>query len=237
MDKQSAIRKIKACLDLSKSPEPHEAARALRHAEALMRKFSIDHPELLAVGVDENWTKSRATKTPPRYEASLALVVAKGFGCELLFERRFIAGEREGGYLFIGAGPAAEVAAYTFAVLARKLQQARMAYSQEKLKRYRRNKIAAADLFCDGWVTAVAENVGAANVDVEQRIAIDAYMGLHHADLATAKTRGRELVDRTKANQHELNGWREGRKAQVHGGITTATQDPHRLGYTDLAKQ
>lgn len=233
MDRQTALRKIEKCLALSKSSEPHEAARALQHAQALMRQFKIEHPELLAVGVDENWAKSRATKTPPRYEASLALVVAGGFGCELLFERRLTGDARQGGYLFIGTGPAAEVAAYTFAVLARKLLQARASYTKDKLKRYRRNKVAAADAFCEGWVIAVAQYVGEAVVDGEQRIAIEAYMTLQHPNVGTAKLLGRELADQTKADQHERNGWHEGRKAKVHAGVgTTAREAREMLDYS-----
>lgn len=232
MDKQTALRKIEKCLALSKSSEPHEAARALQQAQALMKQFKIEHPELLAVGVDENWAKSRATKTPPRYEASLALVVASGFGCELLFEQRLTNSSREGGYLFIGAGPSAEVAVYTFAVLARKLLQARACYTKNKLKRYRRNKIAAADAFCEGWVSAVAAHVGEASPDHDQRIAIEAHMELRHPELGTAKVRGRELSDQTKAGEHELNGWREGNKEKVHPGVSADGQDQQaKLGY------
>lgn len=105
-----------------------------------------------------------------------------------------MAGGREGGYLFIGTGPAAEIAAYTFAVLARKLLQARTDYTKSKLKRYRRNKVAAADLFCEGWVNAVAEHVGEANLDDNRRVAIEAYMELRHPDVGTTTPRGRELA-------------------------------------------
>ena len=42
MNKQKALEKIKKCLALSKSANEHEAAQALKQAQALMRLHQID---------------------------------------------------------------------------------------------------------------------------------------------------------------------------------------------------
>ena len=41
MDKNKAIEKIKKCLALGKSANEHEAAQALKQAQALMREYGI----------------------------------------------------------------------------------------------------------------------------------------------------------------------------------------------------
>lgn len=85
MDRETALRKIQKCLNLSKSPEPLEAARAMAQAQKLMEQFNVDHPELLAVGVLEAESPSRATKSPPAYETQLAHVIASSLGCNMLY--------------------------------------------------------------------------------------------------------------------------------------------------------
>lgn len=222
MDKETALRKIQKCLALSKSSEPHEAAQAMKQAQALMRQFDVDHPELLAVGIAQEWAKSRATNTPPAYEVLLANVVGKAFGCTLIFTRQWASSKIAGGYTFVGAGPAAQVTAYTFTVLARKLTAARALYTKTALTRYRKNKVAAADEFCAGWVSAMARNVVAAEVDGERRESISAYMGIHFPNTTSGKVTNRELADTGRADRHHLNGWVEGRKERVHAGIAPA---------------
>ena len=127
MDKQTAISKIKKCLALAKSSEPHEAAAAMRQAQKLIEQFGIEHPELLAAGVSEEWSKSAATQRPVRYEVSLAFTVARAYGCELVFSRRLNAAgtDIDGGYTFVGIDPDPEIAQYTFDVLARQLRAAK----------------------------------------------------------------------------------------------------------------
>lgn len=231
MDKSTALRKIQKCLALSKSAEPHEAAGALRQAQALMAQFDIDHPELLAANVNEEWAKSRATSSPPRYEVMLANVVADTFGCSMLFSSRMNRSRREGGYKFIGTSSAAQVAGFTFIVLARKLVEARAAYSKAKLGRYTKNKVAAADQFCEGWVLAVSRQVAKADLSEENHQAIEAYMGMHYASLGELKPRSRELANAARGDQHHHNGWVEGKKAQVNTGLgSSAPQGQLSLG-------
>lgn len=222
MDKDTALRKIQKCLALSKSSEPHEAARAMQQAQALMRQFDIDHPELLAAGVSEDWTKSRAKKTPPSYEVWLANVVAKAFACNLMFSRKWSGRDIEGGYVFIGVGASAEVAAYSFSVLNRKLIKARAEYTTKFLQRYKRNKVAAADLFCDGWVYGVSQAVLPNPPDEERQAAIDAYRRLHGMDTGRqVKTTSRELADTGAAGRHSLNGESAGKKEQLNAGLAS----------------
>jgi len=230
MDRETALRKIQKCLNLSKSSEPHEAARALAQAQKLMEEFSVDHPELLAVGVTEGGAKSRAMKNPPAYEVRLARAVADSFGCNMLFAAGFAMARIDGMYRFIGVGPAAQVAGYTFTVLARKLTTARAEYAANKLARYRKNKVAAADQFCDGWVLAVANAVPAALGDDARDTSLAAYMARTYPELGEMKPRRRELANVSRATDHRVNGYIEGKKAKVASAIASTQPAQLALG-------
>jgi hypothetical protein len=220
MDRDTALRKIQKCLNLSKSSEPHEAARALRHAQALMDEFNVEHPELLAAGVSEGTAPSRATKSPPSYELHLAHIVAGAFGCKMVFSQGLAICKIGGAYTFIGLGTSAEIASYTFTVLARKLKTSRADYTKTKLTRYTKNKVAAADQFCDGWVRAVARAVPSALGDDSRDGSVAAYMEITYPELGKVKPRRRELANTTRAVDHMVNGYIEGKKAHVNTGIS-----------------
>lgn len=222
MDKQTAINKIRKCMALAKSSEPHEAAAAMRQAQKLMEQFGVEHPELLAAGVSEDWSKSAASKTPTRYEVTLASMIASAFTCEIMFSRRLnkSCSDINGGYSFIGCTPSPEIAAYTFTVLRRQLLKARTVYSSTALKRHRKNKTAAADLFCEGWVAAVRGLIARVAPSAEQTEAINAYMSLFHSITSTVEPRSREISGRVDPLAHRTSGYREGRQAQLHQGVT-----------------
>lgn len=234
MDRNTALRRIEKCLKLSKSSEPHEAARALAQAQKLMEQFNVDHPELLAIGVTEGVAKSRATKNPPAYEMRLARAVADSFGCNMLFSPGWALCGIDGAYKFIGVGAAAEVAGYTFTVLARKLVAARAEYTKTKLTRYKKNKVAAADQFCDGWVLAVARAVPAMLGDDARDASLAAYMARTYPDLETMTPRRRELANEVRASNHRWNGFIEGKKANVNAGIGGAPGAQLSLGMDAL---
>jgi hypothetical protein len=221
MDKETAMKKIRKCLALARSSEPHEAAAAMRQAQKLMEQCGIDHPELLAAGVSEDWAKSAACNTPSRYEVTLASLVSSAFTCELIFSRKLNSNHTRfsGGYSFVGISPMPEVATYTFTVLRRALLKARAEYVQVALKRYRKNKIAAADLFCEGWVAQVGRQIGAVEATEEQALAIDAYMRVNHAKLGTLKPRSRAVAKHVDPYSHRAQGVIAGRGVTVNAGI------------------
>lgn len=230
MDRDTALRKIQKCLALSKSSEPHEAARAMQQAQALMRQFEIEHPELQAIGVQSQWQKSRATRKPPSYEVMLARVVANAFSCDMLFDYQWHNSKVAGGYSFVGMGAKAEVASYSFSVLARKLTAARSQYASTALKRYRKNKVAAADEFCVGWVLGVKQNVLPSAPSDEEQLALTAYMETNYPDLQKLATSRRELTDSRRSDGHKLVGAIVGSQEQLHQGLSGGAQDVLKLG-------
>lgn len=233
MDRQTAIDKIRKCMALASSSEPHEAAAALRQAQKLIEQFGIEHPELLAAGITEDWVKSSAKKTPARYEVSLASMIASTFQCELIFCRQlnFAHTAFDGGYAFIGVAPSPEIGTYAFATLRRQMLKARKTYIANALKRYRKNKIAAADQFCEGWVFAVRRIVGEVAMSDQQAEAVNAYLKINYAHTtalqptyrSTArskqKSNGRAVTVETDY-AHWAQGHAEGQNAQLHRGVT-----------------
>lgn len=221
MTRDDALRKIRACLARAEgSTFPEEAARAMAQAQALMARFDIEQPELLAAGVDAHWSRSRAAKCPPQYEVMLANVVSRMFSCRLVFSPKYVGATMAGGYQFIGAASTAEIAAYSYSVLNRQLLGARAEYTRTHLKRYRKNQVAAADEFCMGWVNAVGRNAPAAAITDGRREAIDAYMSLHFPQLGQLATTSRALTNSDHAARHARNGWIAGHGARVSAGLS-----------------
>src|SRR5450830_1069234 len=127
MDHSKAIEKIKKCLRLAASGNPHEAATAMRQARALMEKFRIEEADVELSDVQEHGARSGSKMNPTRWEANLAGCVKRAYACELIF----LAGPGE--WRFIGEF--AEVASYTMTVLLRQVRQARRDFIGDQLKR------------------------------------------------------------------------------------------------------
>src|SRR3546814_513266 len=84
--RERIIAKIKKCLALSASPEPAEAAAAMRQAQKLMEKYNIDmatveRPEIFEARVHSKMSVS----TPKRWEVALVAGICRAFGCRFYF--------------------------------------------------------------------------------------------------------------------------------------------------------
>jgi len=115
------------------------------------------------------------------------------------------------------------VASYTFEVLRGKLAKARSVYMAGALKRYRKNKTAAADKFCEGWVHAVYCLVDVAEPEPEHTKALAAYLQRRGAT-ETLQPRSRELTTGGDGGDHRYVGYAEGKKIKLHQGVGT---NPH----------
>lgn len=225
MDRKTAISKIRKCLRLSKSTEPHEAAAALRQAQALMHEYGVDEHELDGESVGESWVKSSASARPARFEVRLASVIAGAFGCEIVFTRRQnrTCTQIIGGYAFIGVASAEQIASYAFTVLARQLRAARAGYIAGALRRCNtRNRTARADHFCEGWVSAACQLVTPADVAGENARQLLGYMRVHYADTRAIVPRTREVARHVDPMRDRLNGFVDGQSAVLNGELPAA---------------
>jgi len=218
MDKQTAIEKIRKCLALAKSANEHEAAAALRQAQALMRKYGVEDGDILMAEVSEAKVKAGAKSTPVKWESMLSTTVADAFGCRKIFAQGWQASH----WTFIGCGPAAEIATYAYTVLIRQLRKARRDYQQTHCKRLvPASKTRRADLFCEAWVAAVRRQIEAFAGTPANEQALEVYMAKTYPDLGTLAPRDRQAGKNLRSGDKDARaaGWNAGREAQLNHGV------------------
>lgn len=218
MDKQTAIEKIRKCLALAKSTNEHEAAAALRQAQALMRKYGVEDGDILMAEVSEAKVKAGARTKPVKWESQLSTTVATAFGCRKIFVQELKAGY----WTFIGCGPAAEIATYAYAVLMRQLRKARSEYQQTHCKRLvPASRTRRADLFCEAWVAGVRRQIEAFAGTQANEEALEVYMAKEYPDLGTLVPRDRQAGKSLRDGDVTARaaGWNAGRQATLNHGV------------------
>lgn len=227
MTREEAILKIKKCLALSKSSNEHEAATALRMAQALMRDYQID-PDLL--DIVEASCDSKATKTPQAWEASLVLTIAKSLQCKPIFSSGNSCFGIKAQWTFIGVDPAPEIASYAFDVLYRQINRARKNFIEVTLKRVtvKKNKVRRADMFCDGWVESVQHLITGLDIDVPVNTLerIQKYMDKSRGQLSSFtpkdRNKGKAFNDRAASDYHA--GKQSGKSAKLNSAVNGGKQ-------------
>ena len=225
MDRSTILQKIKKCLALSASSNEHEAAAALRQARKMMEEYAITHADLLTADVGESSTKASAKDTPSSWEVDLAQRVANAFACVVIFDRT----TEKTHWRFVGDRAKAEVAGYTFDVLLRQAKRARATHIKAKLRRCKRaTRIRRADLFCEGWVRAVAGTITAFAGTPQEAQAIQARMASYGNALTQGASRnrneGRTLHDREIDDF--IAGRDAGKDARLNRGVGADTNRP-----------
>jgi len=211
MNRQSILRKIKACLRLAASSNANEAAAALRQAQAMMAKHGVDAVEVSGVGEAEALTRSRGAE-PARSICLLAQVCARGFGAHIVIVTDY----GRTAVRFYGVDGAAEVAAYAFTVLRRQLDCDRLKHVARVRKRG--NREARGETFAHAWVCAVAGLFPGVAMDEAKRLAIRELIRLRHPVTDTCS--GRDLTKHGKASDDDAwAGHRAGKNAQLNRGV------------------
>ena len=82
MDKQAVLEKIKKCLALSKSANEHEAAQAMKQAQALMKKYEVDAVDVALSEVSEKGGDRQMAFKLAMWQWNVANMVADIFGCK-----------------------------------------------------------------------------------------------------------------------------------------------------------
>ena len=85
--REKLISKLKKCLALSASPEPHEAAAALRQAQKLMRELDLTEADLLGLELADALVKTREGFGSCRTMNFLTSIVMEAFGVQCIYER------------------------------------------------------------------------------------------------------------------------------------------------------
>jgi hypothetical protein len=228
MTSDQALAKIKKCLALAKSQNPHEAAAAMRQAQKLMAEHNLDEQEVSLADIAESGVAAISTANN-LWESALSHAVANAFSCSI-FSRVSWGGPRWGSpakkrqYVFIGVGAAAEVASYAYEVLSRQCAKARLEHVRKQPKTCKPiTKTARGDQFALGWAIGVREMLDKfANSERNQEL-LESYMATKHADLKTVKPKDRS-VGRNVRNDDIHQGVISGRSAKLQHAVNGGAQ-------------
>lgn len=222
-NRQRIIERIRKCLALSKSSNSHEAANALRMANALMEKHSIElceaqGPELKIVDTSQG-KRSIAKYTQP--EIGLITMVGDFFGCTVYLNGRWP--------VIVGESPRPMIAQYAIDTLMRQLRRertARVAEIEEELggRLTTKAKRAANRSYSWAWVYAVSEKAEAFAKDVtaeerqQHQEKIFSYWDL--TKIAERKVTG-NIIDENDPFEMEMGrrGVLDGREANLNHGV------------------
>lgn len=222
MNREQAIAKIKKCLALGRSSNEHEAAAAVRQAQALMREHGVTEHDAQMADVSEARSKAR----PPAintWEAALARCIDAAFGTTHFHTHRAkligLEVKRWREVVFVGVGTAPEVASYAFDVLARQCAGARLVHVRKQPKSCKPiTRTARGDQFAMGWVFAVQGLVDRFAGNPHEQLLIEHYMAARHPDLSSAKPRN-TTVGRNVRNLDLEAGYSAGRSARLQHGL------------------
>jgi hypothetical protein len=230
MNRDQALSKIKKCLALARSGNPHEAAAGLRQAQKLMAEHGLSETDVTLADVSEHGAKLRMKTTTP-WESLLARKVADAFGCDFIIKVT----AQQIGYLshsvkrerifnFIGIGAAPQVAAYAYEVLGRQCAKARSDHISKQPKNCKPiTKTARGDEFAFGWVMAVQALLDQVAGNEANALLIEQFTAAHYPELKTVGAK-----DRTKGRNISTNdlhqGLLAGKSAQLNRGVGGAQQ-------------
>ncbi len=224
------VKLVRKLLELARSnSNAHEAGLALSRAQKLMQKYGISESDAEASAVKESQTRgapSNAEKVP-QWMDRLVWVVNRAFGCRAYF------GWRHGrsGLLrivtFCGFGERPVVAAYSFDVLSRQVQEATAAFLKTQNKRLKlATRRARADQFREGWVDGVRQVVDDFSMSECERRAMTHYIDALGFSAVTL----RQARDCRGADLARGKGVAAGQNARLFHGMP-GHEDENLLGY------
>lgn len=176
------LEKVQKLLNLSASSNEHEAALALSKAAELMAEYGITKTALDRTQITRDEVKSTQSVSKVKdWELMLMQLVAKSFGCKLLWKPgvSWMRPDYWGRHVFIGHKDQVQLAVYAATVLLRQLTKARLKFSQDLAYRgYTRSPAMTAQLdgFCKGWIATIRAKVHAFANSPELDKIIDEYI-------------------------------------------------------------
>lgn len=222
MNREEAMEKIKKCLALAKSTNPHEAAVAMRQAQKLMDIHDVTERDMSIADVSEV-SQRAAMQAVSTWEWELVSMIASVFGCRTMTGWD-AAGQRK--YDFFGIGATPEVASYAYKVLAKQCSEQRTLHIKAQPKNCKRiTKTARGDAFAMGWVAGVRCKVQALAGNDADMALIDAYLEIKYPETKLAKIRDSRKGQNVRDADSYL-GYRAASSAQLHHGVGSTEQAP-----------
>lgn len=235
MNKEKYLAKIKKLLNLArKATNQNEAAAALRQAQNLMAAHNVTELEADSIGITEATSKGSPNnaQTPPKYLVYLVEVIKRAFGVQAFYtwrEGKYFYSPRRRVVTFYGPDSRPQIAAYAFDVLARQMTAARKEYAADLHKNTKpANRIARADLFCEGWANGVYNIVAELVPTDSETTLMEAYRDRQLTGLRTSSCR--EARQCHGSDSATTAGFLSGRKAQLSHGVNGSASDTKLIG-------
>ena len=222
MNKEKILDKIKKCLALSKSANEHEAAQALKQAQALMEKYEVNAVDIALSEVSEQKADRKMAFKLANWQWSVATMISDVFGCKTY--------KRGKTMMFYGIGNRAEISAYAFDVVYRQISAERRKFLKACRARKPAHRTYLADQFCDGWIMGAWEVVKKFEMSDEEKAIMDGYEKKEHPNMPEARTRDAKssiLYGSTMEYEALVQGMESGKQVQLH----------HAMNGTDGVKQ
>ena len=222
MNKEKILDKIKKCLALSKSANEHEAAQALKQAQALMEKYEVNAVDIALSEVSEQGADRRMAVKLAEWQWAVANMISEVFGCKCY--------QQGDAMVFYGLGNRAEIASYAFDVVYRQISAARREFLKTCRARKPSNRTYLADQFCNGWMMGAWGAVKKFEMSNEEKAIMDGYKKKKHPDMVEARTRDAKssiLQGSTMEYEALVQGMESGKQVQLH----------HAMNGTDGVKQ
>lgn len=238
----SILRKIARCLALSESSNEHEAAAAMRQAQALMQKHRLTEKDVAMAEVKIQQGHLLKVRLK-RWEWTLAIIVAEAMNCRSVID--VVRHPRTHAWcevsLFIGVAPAQEVAAYAYQALHTKAAQARRDYvSWLRKSRGRKSGLTPetrGDHFLLGWIGQVSAKLREIAPEVEtsdskalvatetrEQALIREYMDQNMHITQVQPRAGMQYAEDLR------NGAAVGSQVELHHGLATGGQQQALIG-------
>jgi hypothetical protein len=231
MTRDQALAKIKKCLALGRSSNPHEGAAAMRQAQKLMAEHLITSDDVALADVKTKQC-STPTNSGPVWEVALAKNIAEAFGCAVIWTRdagRFIGYRhvRKSVVIFYGLENAPEIAGYAWDVLSRQCAKGRLAHIRLQSKQCKPiTRTARGDEYAMGWVIGVIEKLERFAAPEKNTLLIEQFKDATWPSSTTGKA-----PDRTKGRNVTTNdfhtGLQHGKLANLNHGLDG--QEPQAL--------
>ncbi|AZN69865.1 MULTISPECIES: DUF2786 domain-containing protein [Acinetobacter calcoaceticus/baumannii complex] len=216
-DMQSIIDKISKCLALSKSANEHEAAIALKQAQALMQKHKINEKQVLLSDVKENIIRTKNQRNKD-IELRLKSMIANVFECGTYLKWYSSKGKIYQQYVFYGIEPNVSIAAYAYSVLLPILIRNKQNYltslhGNTKLKSKRKLGIS----YHRGWIQGVEGKCKNLHPNEELKDKLKEFektLNLTYYDVKDVKHYNKDML-----TQARINGYSDGSKVNLHRAI------------------
>ena len=228
-NKEKYLQRIKKLLAMARNnSSAEEAALALRRAQCLMETHKLTEADAAMMDINEASTQ----KAPSHAEKMPEYMIALAFGVKFYtthgHERWDAPAKRT--ITYYGPDERPQVAAYSFEVLGKQLAKARREYTATLRKNIKpATKVARADTFCSAWVNGAYAVISDFAITEAEETLMESYRSKKLSQ-GMKKLEPRKPGKASGTDDAANQGYRAGRNAKLHHGISGTPSEVIRIG-------